>query len=154
VGVVERHPADAVQAREHAGPLVAKHLPELGDAYRKVPIRVLAVLEDHDVMGAVHRPQHELFILELHGRVHVVAVVIPMPRDLVERRAGELLTVHVVVARRDLEIDDVAFDDTPHRGELGKPQRQPLPHFRREMEEVLLPSDAPVIAAAGFLEAL
>ena len=70
MGVVLRETADAGQAVELAGLFPAVNGAELGEAHREVAVAVRLGREDLDVMGAVHRFQHETveeFVVRHHA---------------------------------------------------------------------------------------
>ena len=78
MGVVQRHGAHATQAAHHTGALVAVHGAQLGDADGQLTVAVEPRLVDQDVVRAVHGPQHQLLVLQLHGRKHALPVVLPV----------------------------------------------------------------------------
>jgi hypothetical protein len=145
VTVVERHSADAGQAADHAGALVAVHGAQLGDAHRKVPPAVLQRGVDEQVVRAVHRPEDHLLVTEPHGREHVVGVVRPVTRPLVQLTLGEGWRSDVLVAGVPLHVEDVALERRPDGGAGWQPQREPGAHLRVGGEQPELPAELTMI---------
>jgi hypothetical protein len=65
------------------------HAPQFGHPQGQFAVAVGAGAVDHRVMGAQARPQDDLLPAEVHRGEHVVAVVRPVPRDLVQLPLAE-----------------------------------------------------------------
>ena len=81
------------------GQLGAVHPAQLGDPQRQLAVAVGAGAVDQRVVRAQAGPQHDLLAAEIHRREHVVAVVRPVPGDLVQLPLAQHRRVHVPVAR-------------------------------------------------------
>lgn len=84
VRVVELDGAYAGEAAEDTGRLGAVHASQLGEAEREFAVAVGAGAVDERVVGTQARAQHHLLAAEFHRREHVLAVVRPVPGDLVQ----------------------------------------------------------------------
>jgi hypothetical protein len=89
VPVVQLDRADPGQSTQYAGQLGAVHAAELGVPDRELAIAVGARPVDQRVVRTQARPQHHLLLPHLHRWVHVVAVVRPVPGDLVQLALAE-----------------------------------------------------------------
>ena len=127
--VVERHGPYPVQPGQRPRLLVAVHPPQFGNADRQVAVRALILLVDHDVVGTVHRLEHQLVVIYLHWGIHGLAEVVPVPRDFVELHGGEIRRIDMKVTVLQLQVDDVVLEETPHSCSPRQPQREPLPQF-------------------------
>ena len=84
VSVVLAEVTAALDAFQGAGGLIAEIVCDLADPHGQVTVGVRAVCVDHHVVGAVHRAQNIALTLHLHGREHVLTVVVPVAGGLVE----------------------------------------------------------------------
>ncbi len=89
VGVVQLDGPHPGQPAEHPGELGAVHAAQLGHPQRQFAVTVRAGAVDDRVVRAQTRPQDDLFAAQVHRREHVVAVVRPVPRDLVQLPLAE-----------------------------------------------------------------
>ena len=150
VRIVLREAADAEQAVQRAGQLVAVHDAEFADTQRQVTVGVRLGLIDQHAAGAVHRFERERHIVD-DGRVHVVFVVIP-----VTAAVPEVLVEHDRC--RDLDIAGLLMDLAPVVDELvfehhaiGQEEREAraLVHEREQAE---LLAELPVVALFGLFD--
>ena len=151
VRIILREAADAEQAMQRAGQLMAVHDAELADTQRQVTIGVRLGLIDQHAAGAVHRLERERHIVD-DGRVHIIFVVIPMAAAV-----PEILVEHD--RRRDLDIAGFLMDLTPVVDELvfehhavGQEEREAraLIHEREQTE---LFAKLAVVALLGLFDA-
>jgi len=97
-------------------------------------------------MGAVHRPEHQLLVLQLHGREHVVLEVGPVAGEFVEVALGEVRREDVLVARLALEVEDELLELAPDDRALGQPEREARADQLVRGEELQLPAQPPMVA--------
>ena len=134
--VIAAHPA---QSAQHARPLVAVHGSQLRDAHRQVAVAALLRFVNQDMVRAVHRPQHHLLGLQVHRRKHVVLVMFPVARALVQFHLGQVGRVDVLVSGLALALQNVLFQQPADGRALRQPQRQAGSHrfVHREQFELL-----------------
>src|SRR5438067_10614170 len=103
--------------------LVAVDGPELAHPQREIAVRVHLRLEDLDVTGTVHRFDPEVLVLVEHERpVHVLAVLLEMPRSLVDLLRRDVRRVHERVAALAVLGTPPALDLLADDREVGEPQ--------------------------------
>ena len=133
VRIVHLQRADAHQAEQLAGFLVAVARAIFRQADRQVAIRARLGTEDLVVHRAVHRLDVVLHALELHRRVHALGVVRQVPGVDEEVFLGKVRRAHPQVARLLFHFLGQLFDLLDHHAAVGREQRQPRarPHRRR-----------------------
>ena len=151
VRIVLREAADAEQAVQGAGQLMAVHDAELADTQRQVTVGVRLGLIDQHTARAVHRLERERHIVD-DGRIHIIFIVIP-----VAAAVPEILVEHD--RRRDLDIAGLLMDLAPVVDELvfehhavGQEEREAraLVHEREQAE---LLAELAVVALLGLFDA-
>ncbi|CAM5547477.1 hypothetical protein SALBM311S_08252 [Streptomyces alboniger] len=150
VGVVELDGPHAGQAAEHTGRLGAVHAAQLGHTQREFAVAVGAGSVDEGVVGAEARTQYDLLRAQCHRREHVVAVVGPVARDLVQLPLAEDGRVHVPVPGGALRLPDVLLQGVPYDGPVGQPVRQPRAHQRVGVEQVEITAESSVVVHGGL----
>lgn len=147
--VIELNPPNPGEPTEHARQLRPIHRAQLGDPQRQFAITPRSRPIDERMMRTEGRPQHDLLRPHLHRRKHVVAVVLPVPRDLVQLPLPEHGRVHMPIPGRPLHVPQVLLQRMPYDGPVRQPVRQPGPHQRIGTEQLQLPPKAPVVVR-GF----
>ena len=138
--VVLRKAPHARQPVQLAALLVTVHRTELRKTQRQVAVRTRLVAVYLAVVRAVHRLEQELFVLVRcpDGLERILAVFGVVSRCHVEvlhadmRRDDLLVTVSLLYALQEI------LKSLPQCRPLGQPHRKPLPHPRREHEELQL----------------
>src|SRR3546814_12479940 len=87
------------------------------------------------------------------GEEHVVLVVVPVAGFLPKLDVEDLRAAHLAIAGVAVHAAHVLLDHLPDAPALGVPEHQPR-RFFLQVEQILLPADAAVIALLGFLDAL
>ncbi len=121
VRVVEGDGPHPGQTAEDTRQLRTVHAAQLGHAQRQFSVAVGAGAVDQGVVGTQAGAQQDLFRAQLHRREHVLAVVVPVPGDLVELAFAEDGRVHVPVAGPAFGLADVLLQGVPHDRPVGQP---------------------------------
>ena len=150
VAVVLRKAADAHQAVQRAGRLVAVALTEFTVADRQIAVRAERALEDLDVTRAVHRLQSVDAVLRLR-RKHVGAVLRPVAGLLPEGAVEELRCLHFLVAVVAVDAAHFLLDHLPEGPALRVPENHARGFFLN-VEEVHVLAKLAVVAAGGLLQ--
>lgn len=145
VRVVELDGAHTGQSAEDAGQFGAVHAAHLGDPERQFAVTAGAGPVDQGVVGAQARAQHDLLGAQPHRRVHVVAVVVPVPGDLVQLPFAEHGRVHVPVPGKAFGLADVLLQGVPYDRAVGQPVRQAGADQRVGAEEAEFTAEAAVV---------
>src|ERR1035437_6388025 len=153
VGVVHRHTPDPDQAGQLSRFLVAVDGSHLRDPEGQVAVTVLLVLVDADVVGAVHRLEDVLLVLDAKAREHRVFVRLEVAADPVELGAGDVRGVDVLVPRPPLGVEDVLLQQPTHDGALGQPHRQAFADGVIDEKQLQLTAQLLVVAFTSQLEA-
>ena len=150
MGIVLREVADAEQAVELAGLLMAMDKTKLAEAQRQVAIAVLAGVVDEHAARAVHRLDGVIFTVDLR-EVHVLFVVIPVTGRLPELTVQDHRRLNLLVAVAAVYlapvVDELIADDHAVRMEEREARA-----FLMQAEEVELLAELAVIALLGLLE--
>ena len=148
--IVLREVADAEQAVELAGLLVAMDEAEFAEAQRQVAVAVLLGVVDEHAARAVHRLDGVVFTVDLR-EVHVLFVVIPVAGRLPELAVQDdrRLDLLVAIAAMDIApvVDELVADDHAVRMEEREARA-----FLVQAEEVELLAELAVVALLGLLE--
>ena len=152
VGVVLGDVAHAHEAVQRSGRLVAVHETLLGQPQRQIAVAALAVGEQVDVTGAVHRLQAELAVLHFR-EVHVLAVSVPVPRGLPDLDVEEDRRAHLLVAALAVQPAPEVRQLVPDHHPAGVPERRPRGDVG-EVEQVELAPQPPVVAQPRLLDPL
>ena len=75
---------------------------------------------DKDMSRAVHGLEEEFLVLQVHGGVHVVAIVVEVARGLPKLGAGDGGVDEIVAVGGEVILERV-FDEPAHDGALGQP---------------------------------
>ena len=124
MAVVLSKAADAHEAVQGAGALIAIHGAEFEQTQRKLTIRTLTRPEDQAVHRAVHRLHVVRAVVHLHRRIHAVFVEIEMAAGLEQVRVGEVRREHELIATVFVPVAAVVLHVLAHDGTLGMPHRQ------------------------------
>ncbi len=151
VRVVELDGPYPGQPAQHPGRLGAVHAAQFGDPQRQLPVTAGPGAVDEGVVRTEAGPQHHLFRPQLHGREHVVAVVVPVAGDLVQLAFAEHGRVHVPVPGRALRLADVLLQGVPDDGAVGQPVGQTRAHQRVGVEQAELTAEASMVVHGGLL---
>ena len=103
-------------------------------------------------MRTIHRAQHQLLVLQVHGRKHIFVVVSPMSGTHVEVNLREVWRVNMLVARAPFFFEDVILQKTANGGAFRQPEWQTGSHQIAHGEKAEFFSDAAMVAALGFFE--
>jgi len=126
VRVVLGEPARPQHPVDHPGALVAVDGPELRDAHRQLAVRTGAGGERQDVERTVHglEPVGRGAVVEVHPRVHQLAVVLEVPGDPPQVFLGDVRGVDGLVAAREGLVTDPVLHLLAHDRAGGKEDRQ------------------------------
>lgn len=124
VRIVELHRPHPAQPAKYTRSFGAELRAELGQAQRELAVAVPARAVDHCVVRTQARPQQHLLRSDAHRREHVLAIVGPVSRDLIQLPLAQCRRVDVLVARPALHLPDVLLDRMPDRRPRGQPVRQ------------------------------
>ncbi len=152
VRIVLREGADAHQAMQRARGFIAVARAELGHAHGQVAIGFLALLEDLDVAGAVHRLQRQRLVFRRLRDEHVVAILVPVARLFPELAVEHLRSAHFDIVGFIEAAAHIVLDHAPERQALGVPEHHALALFLH-VEEIEFATELAVIALLGFLDA-
>ena len=148
VGVVLAEVAAALDALERAGGLIAEVVRDLADAQGQLAVGTRAVGKDAHVVRAVHRTQDIGLALELHGREHIVLIVIPVAGGLVQVDRADAGREHVLVALGALLALDIGLELLPDRVAVGQEHRQAAADEIVGHEQLHFLADLAVVALA------
>ena len=154
MGVVLGDAADPEESVEDTGAFEAVDGAELEEPDRQLAVGVLSSLVDQDVHRAVHGLRVVRRPLHLHGGVHAVRVPLQVPRRLVKRRLGEVRRPDELVAGLLVLGPRVVLHELADQPALGMEDRQAAADLRREVKQVELGAQPPVVALLRFLEAM
>ena len=152
VGVVLGEAANAQQAVHGAGALIAIDVAEFGVALGQVAIAFGRVLVDEDMAGAVHRLEAVLGVVELHGRVHVFAVVCLVAGDLPELPAHDMRGKHHIVTTTDTFFAHPVFHGLADQAALGMPEDEAGSGDLLDGKEVELLAEHAMVASLDLFE--
>ena len=140
----------AFNALQRTAGLKPEVMGDLADTDGQIPVGMQAVGVNHHMMRTVHRPQHEAFPFHLHGREHVLLIVVPMAAGLIEFNRTDAGRHNMLVTQHPFLGLDVVFQLHPDRIPLGQEHRQPLADqvVRHEQAHVL--ADPAMVAGLGF----
>ena len=105
---------------------------------------------DHHVVRAVHGAKDEVLALHLHGREHVLLVVVPVAARAVQVHGAHAGREDVLVAQGRLLVADVGLELLPDDVAVGEEHGQTLAHQVVGHEEVHLATDLAVVALSGL----
>ena len=148
VRVVLAEVAAALDALEGAGGLIAEVVRDLADAQGQLAVGTRTVGKDAHVVRAVHRAQDIGLALQLHGREHVVLIVIPVAGGLVELDRADAGREHVLVALGALLALDIGLELLPDRVAVGQEHRQAAADEIVGHEQLHFLADLAVVALA------
>ena len=121
--VVLREAAHALHTVKRAATLVAVDRAELADAHRKIAVAVDLRLEHLDVTGTVHRldPEPLSAVIKQQRPVHVLAVLLEMPRALIDLLVRDMWRVNERVAALVMQPAPPALELLADDRKVGKP---------------------------------
>ena len=140
--------AASLDTLKSSGCLVSEVMRDLTDTQRKVPVRSRTVRVDPHMVRAVHRAKHVLLVLYLHGREHVVLVVIPVAGCLIQIDRSDTGSHDVQIAQAAFLLLDIILKDLPQRIALRQEHRKALSYQIIRHEELHLLADLSVIAGS------
>src|SRR5688500_6384858 len=152
VRVVLRERPDPRQPRRHPGALVAVEPAEVSQPDGQVAVRPVALLEQEVMSRAVHRLDAELPLVDLR-EVHVVAVVVVVPRDAEEVRVEDLRGDDLVVAAARVLRPEVGKESVVESRPLREEERRRGRELV-ERDEVELATVLSVVARLRVLQSL
>ena len=146
--------ADAGQAVQLTGLLVAVHGAELGIAQGQLLVGVRGAAVDLAVVGAVHRLEHELlaFLRGMDGLEGILAVLGVVAGGHIEFLAADVRGDDLQVAVFGLLLPEEVLQGVAERRALREPQRKARTHALGEGEELHLLADLAVVALLGLLQ--
>src|ERR1017187_5162155 len=147
VGVILREAADAEEAVEHAGALVAV---ERAEPHGEVAVAALAVGIDQDVERAVHRLELVIGVVQLNGREHVLRVEIGVAGSLPQVEARDVGGVDQGVAALQVLIAHPVFELFADDAALGMEEDESGTGEFLDAEEVELLAELAVVALLGL----
>ena len=154
VRVVLGQAAHAGQAVHDPGLLVAVDRAELEEPQRELAVGPAARAVDQVVHRAVHRLDHVVRALELHGREHGVGVVRQVTGGVEELVLGQVRGADVLEALLDVALADVVLHDALDHTALGVEDREAGADLVGEGEQVEVAAELAVVAALGLLDAV
>ena len=154
VRIVLGESADAGQAVQLTGLLVAVHGAELGVAQGQVLVGVRGAAVDLAVVGAVHGLEHELlaFLRGMDGLEGILAVLGVVAGGHIEFLAADMRGDDLQIAVFGLLLPEEVLQGVAERRALREPQGQARAHALGEGEEFHLLADLAVVALLGLLE--
>ncbi len=150
--VVLREAADAQQAVQHAGALVAIDGAELGQAHGQFAIAAQVRLENQNVARAIHGLELVVGLFDFDGAEHVLAVKIGVAAGLPEVEAHDVRREDEIVAAAQEFVAQPVFHDLADQAALGMPEDQARAGFVLNAEEVEFLAELAMVAALGFFE--
>ncbi len=154
VGVVLGEAADAEQAVEGAGPLVAVDGAQLEQPQRQLAVAAHPAAVDQAVHRAVHGLRVVGPVVQLHRRVHRVLVPIEVAGGLEEVGLGQVRGEHELVPAGRVAGPAVVLHQLADHPALRVPHGQAAAELGRERDEVQLRGQAAVVALLGLLQAV
>ena len=175
VGVVLREGADTGHAAKLAGLFPAIDGAELGEADRKIAVRVLLAGEDLDVVRAIHRLEQvavDFAVIEFVGQLRAGAafrrervegfalddgwvlrflVVRKMTAGAVEAELADVGREDLVVTLAREFLADEGLQFLADDGAVRQPEHEPLPDFVVDVEEAEVAAELAVVALLRFL---
>ena len=148
--IVLREVADAEQAVELAGLLVAMDEAELAEAQRQVAVAMLLGVVDEHAARAVHRLDGVVFTVDLR-EIHVLFVVIPVAGRLPELAVQDDRRLDLLVAITAMDIAPVVNELVADNHAVRMEEREARA-FLVQAEEVELLAELAVVALLGLLE--
>ncbi len=152
--VIDRKAAHARQAGQLAALLVAVDRAELGQPQGQVAVAARLAAVDLDVVGAVHRLEQELLLIDGDGRVLAVLVVGVVAAGLVQLQIADVGRDDRQIAALQLRLAQEALQVLAQHRAVGQPQRQARPDQRRDVEQAQLLAQPAMIAGFGLLQPL
>src|ERR1035441_8004977 len=147
-----REAADAEEAVEHAGALVAVDGAELAEPHGEVAVAALAVGIDQDVERAVHRLELVIGVVPLDGREHVLRVEIGVAGGLPQVEARHVGGVDQRVAALQVLIAHPVFELFADDAALGMEEDESGAGEFLDAEEVKLLAQLAVVALLGLFD--
>mmetsp|Transcript_89688 Transcript_89688/g.274579 ORF Transcript_89688/g.274579 Transcript_89688/m.274579 type:complete len:434 (-) Transcript_89688:129-1430(-) len=138
------------QPSQRAARLVPVQHAEVGEPQRQLLVAAHPGVEHDEVARAVHRLQHPLLLLDVQA-VHVVLVILVMPRHLEERRVVHVRGDHFQEAPQPVFISHELGELVVNSGAHGEPEARARREGRVEHEQLLGLSDVPVVPLRGLL---
>ena len=154
VRVVLGEAAHAQHPVHDARALVAVDRAELGPAQGQLAVAPAAVLVDQDVARAVHGLDAVGQLVERHGRVHHVAVVLEVTRDGEEGLTAHVGRVHRVVAAGEVLVPPHLLEAAAHGAEGRVPEHEARAGLAVGAEEVEVRPQLAVVPQLDLLEPL
>ena len=150
VRVILAEMTSSLDALQGSGRFISEIMRDLADTKRQVPVGSRTVRIDPHMMRAVHRTKHILFILNLHGREHIVLVVIPVAGCPVQIDRSDTGGHDMQIAQAALLVLDIILKDLPQGIALRQEHRKSLANQVIGHEELHLLTDLSVIAGFSF----
>ena len=155
VGVIHLHRAHAHQAKEFAAIFVAVAGAILGQAHGQIAITARAAGKDLVMEGAVHRLDIVLRApIQLHWRVHAVAVIGQVTAAYEEIFLGEMGRAHLLIAGGVLHIPGQLLQLLDNDRAIWQPQGQPRPDLLVEDKNVQFTPQLAMVALFGLFQHL
>ena len=152
VSVVLREAAHPHQPVQRSRALEAIDRAELREPHRQVAIAALARVVDPDVEGAVHRLDLVALPVDLHRRIHAVAVVGVVPALVPQRAGRDVRREQQLIAVGEVGLAPVVLDLLADEGAVGQPQHQAAAELLRDLEELQVLAQPPMVPLGGLLE--
>ena len=153
VGVVLGEAAHPHQAVQRTGRLIAVAGAEFGHAQRQFAIGPLALVEDLDVAGAVHRLQRQGLALDRLAHEHIGTVLVPVAALLPEFAVQNLGRLDLDVSGGVQAAAHIGLKHPPQDPALGVPEDHAAALFLH-VEELHGLADLAVVALLGLLQPL
>ena len=106
------------------------------------------------MMRAVHRPQHIAFVLYLHGREHVLLVMIPVSGRFIQFHCADTRRKHMLVSRTQFFFADIILQDAPQGIAFRQEHRQASANQFVSHKQTQFPSQLSVIPLLGLFQTL
>ena len=152
MGVVLGETAHAEEAVQGAGTFVAVDRAQLAPADRQLTVAALLAVENPDMEGAVHRLELVLDLVDVHRRVHVLAVEIEMAGGLPQVLAGDMRGVEQLIVVAIVLVLPEILDQAAQLRPLGLPENEPGADFVADGEQLEFLAEAAMIALLGLFE--
>ena len=150
VRIVLREASHAHEPVQLAALLVAVDKPELAHADGKVLIAVGRKLVDEHAAGAVHGLDGALLPVDL-GRIHIILIVIPMPRGLPQRPCHDHGRLHLDIAVAAVDLTPVVNEQVFEHHAVGQEEGEAAA-LVEEREELEFPAELDVVTLLRLFE--
>ncbi len=154
VSVVLGEAAHPQQPVQHAGSFIPIDGPELGPPQRQLAVGPLAVLVDHQVERAVHRPQVVVRLVDRERRVHVLLEEAEVARRLPEPGLADMRRIDQLVPVAQMLAAPEVLDGQSNAGAFRVPVHQARAGLLVHGVQVQVLADPTVVPLLDLLQLL